>query len=264
MRKMYWKSHCYWGGSGNPIEVCWVDAVIEKKQEEPAWVVMIFWFLTWMQVTCERRFMVWSFVYTLSSPFSSMPRQKNQSGCVSCKLLLSVILAAFHCQSLALAASTRDSLSLWRHSVWKRRVWARNQVFFFFFSLSSILHQTSLGRSQQMSECDFSWDYWIIGQVCLRPHFMQDWGAFVITDIYISVFFLSFFLLKKTQLYPCIIDIRKVYSLFRNMYLHPYKHLYNQDDADNECINHPTVFLCPLIIPSFSPSLSTPSMLIYP
>ena len=135
---------------------------------------------------------------------------------------------------------------------------------FFFFFLSSFLHQPSLGRSQQMSECDFSWDYWIIGQVCFRPHFMQDWGAFIITYIYISVFFLPFFfLLKKTQLYPCIIDIRKVYSLFWNMYLHPYKHLYNQDNADNEHINYPMVFLCPLIIPCSSPSLPAHSTLIY-
>ena len=238
---------------------------LKRSRRSLPGVVMMFWFLTWMQVTCERRFMLWTvwlnFVYTLSCPFSSMTRQKNQSWCVSFANSFSIILAASHCESLALAPSTHDSLSLWRHSLWKRRVWARNQVFFFFF-LSSILYQPSLGRSQQMSECDFSWDYWIIGQVCFRPHFMQDWGAFIITDIYISVFFLSFFFpLKKTQLYPCIIDIRKVYSLFWNMFLHPYKHLYNQDNAVNEHINYPVVFLCPWIIPC--PSLPAHSTLIY-
>lgn len=194
MRKIYWKSHCYWGGSGNSVEVCWVDAVIKKKQEEASWGRDDFLVLDlnaghlWKEVhgvkLCIHPFM--SFLFNDKT-------EKPIWVCLFCKLLFSVILEAFHRESLALAASTHDSLSLWRHSVWKRSVWARHQVFFIFL-LSSILHQPSLGRSQQMSECDFSWDYWIIGQVCLRPHFMQDWGAFVITDIYISVFFLSFFL----------------------------------------------------------------------
>lgn len=153
---------------------------LKRSMRSPPGVVMMFWFLTWMQVTCERRFTLWtiwlSFVYTLSCPFSSVTRQKNQPGCVSFANSSSVILAAAHWTSLALAPSTHDSISLWRHSVWKRRVWARNQ---------------------------------------------------------------------KTQLYPCIIDIRKMYSLFWNMYLHPYKHPYSQDNADDEHINHPAVSCVP-------------------
>ena len=118
---------------------------LKRSRRSLPGVVMMFWFLTWMQVTCERRFMLWTvwlnFVYTLSCPFSSMTRQKNQSWCVSFANSFSIILAASHCESLALAPSTHDSLSLWRHSLWKRRVWARNQVFFFFleqYSTSAI------------------------------------------------------------------------------------------------------------------------------
>lgn len=189
---MYWKSHCYWGGSGNPTEVCWVDADWKKHEDSSRGCDDVL-------VLDLNAGHLWKEVHTVNymvklgiHPFMSFlllqwqDRRTNLGvSLLQTPLLLSLLppterawllphqlMTAFPCED------TRCG----------KGGWARNQVFFFFF-LDRILHQPSLGRSQQMSECDFSWDYWIIGQVCFRPHFMQDWGAFVITDIYVCFLF---------------------------------------------------------------------------
>lgn len=130
---MYWKSHCYWGGSGNPTEVCWVDAVIEKKHEEPSrgcddvLVLDLNAGHLWKEVHTVNYMVKLGIHLFMSFLFSDKTEEPTWVCLLQTPLLLSLLPP-----SLALAPSTHDSISLWRHSVWKRRVWARNQVFFFF------------------------------------------------------------------------------------------------------------------------------------